>query len=1130
MHTEHDTSPQTTGSDAGYMAFISYSHSDNRDNGRKWADWLHQTLETYEIPADLVGRPNQANQPIPRQIYPVFQDEKELSASADLSTALRAALARSRHLVFLSSPRSAASPYVIQELRYFKQLGRGERITALILAGEPEHGEQQRPLQCFPEVLRYRVDAEGRIDTACPEEPLAADVRLPGGPEQGFTTPEAYRRYLLAQGQRGKREIDSSVRQYRERLELAKLKIIAAILQVPLGELTKRNQAYQLEKMRRKNRIIKGVAAAIGLLAVAAALAGLFAWDQRNQARGMLAKSLYLSGIGQMQRGQLGDTAAYMAAATRLGGQAAAMFGQSLMLQSQTDTPLPQLGSGVIFSDDARLLAGVSATSNSSEQIELWDVAQKKLLRSVTVPEQGKTPIIRFDGADRLWILTERGDLYRLAGENPAELIRKNSKEFFYSDLKVSKDGAWLALERQKSDQNNSDGSQFLLLSLAGKEQTEFPLPSLSMERMARDGILFTPHAVVQYARDRLAHSTRLAIHPLEGKTLGPARRSYVDLVLPRLTASGAGPQLLLWDGSAAYLLHLQADAAPQRLAATEPIVQAAFNPDDTTLSLIHAQGISLFDVATGQAIDQKGPIVDRLLVESVLQESDDTAADGMHSIQLVQGQPVLRKNGVPSFVETQLHLGAEVAQVRSGWDSRHLFLKRRQGNAIERWHIQSGKQEAAFVRAGTAIERWGLLKRARLLFTVSAEKELRFHRAEDGTSVGKAIALASENFSTDHAEERIIARKDGKSLGIWEIASGTLQASLPLADAENKFLPSPDFKQIFWLHPDGSWQIDSMEDGTLLHQGKGTLLSARFTDDSRLFLAFGSDKAEVFDTRSYRHLFSIPSTGENSTGDISPDGGMIALADSTNQVRLWHVGRQQAVGQPIPFDPMSRFFRFSSDGKRIITTQQSPQSFDTGVVFYDSSSGLPLNVPVALSRRIDSLLLPLDESRLITLSLSPENSMATVWFMPDAGMPPPAELADDLEQFHGRAYSPETGAINAVSPQAEARTGWYFQDAYSRTQNPQSARSLTDYLKDHIPIHNQSDLDILVALWRNHPLARAAMAEYYSRQPASACLAQALATMTSLQLANLPENSCPALCRELLAQSAANLDRYKKP
>jgi hypothetical protein len=36
-----------------YKAFISYSHSDNQGEGRKWADWLHHALETYEIPTPI---------------------------------------------------------------------------------------------------------------------------------------------------------------------------------------------------------------------------------------------------------------------------------------------------------------------------------------------------------------------------------------------------------------------------------------------------------------------------------------------------------------------------------------------------------------------------------------------------------------------------------------------------------------------------------------------------------------------------------------------------------------------------------------------------------------------------------------------------------------------------------------------------------------------------------------------------------------------------------------------------------------------------------------------------------------------------------------------------------------------
>ena len=1111
------------------MAFISYSHSDNRDEGRKWADWLHQALETYEIPADLIGRPNQAGEPVPRQIYPVFQDEKELSASADLSTALQAALARSQHLVFLSSPRSAASPYVVQELTFFKQLGRGQRITALILAGEPEHGEAQSPLQCFPEALRYHVDADGRIDKNQPEEPLAADVRLPGGPEQGFTTPEAYRRFLAGQGKTGKKATEALVQQYKERLELAKLKLIAGILQVPLGELTKRDQAYQLERMRRKNRIIKAVAAVVAFLALAAAIAGMAAWKQRNQAQEMLARSLFLSGQGQMNRGQIADAAAYMAAAVRLGGTAAAIFGQSLLLQSDTETALPQLSSEALFSGDARLLAGVSATSNASEQIELWDVAQKKRLRSITVPDLGKTPVIRFDDLHRLWVLTSGGDVYRLSREGEPELIRKNSTAAVFSNLEVKGDGSWLALQRQENGKGAEAGTTSLvLIPVAAAQQAEYVLPMLSMERIARDGILFTQKALVQYSRDRLAKSTRLAVYPLEKAALGEGRRSYVDLSMPRMTLAANGQHLLFWESGAAYLFNLETAEPPRQLAASGVIEQAAFNPDAKSLALINADGVALYDVDTASLITQKSMFIDRNTLQSMFSE-ENTAPDGIHSVRLVQGQPVLRSAAVPSFVEGQLDLGPEVAQVRTGRDSRYLFVKRRQGHAIERWQVQNGMHEAAFVRADGPIERWDILKQAGLLYTVSADKTVRFYKVEDGSPVGQPVQLHSMFFSTDQAEGRFMARQTEDKLVIWDIASGKQLASIPFADAKTKFMPSPDFRQILLLHPDGTWHVDSVESGAVLHQGQGNLLSARFTGDSRLLLAFGSDSAEVFATRDYQRLFTIPSTGANPIGDISPDGSMIALADSANQVRLWDVRRQQAVGQPIPLDPISKFFRFSADGRRVITTQQSTLRSETGVMFYDAFTGLPLTAPFALSSRLDLLQLPLDESRLFTMSLTPASSMATVWTMPDADMPAPAELAADLEQVYGKAYVPQTGAIISA-PAAAQQANWYMQSPYSRSLSPGSTRTVVDYLGSYAPIRDESGLRILASLWRNHPLARAAMAEYYSRSPAMAFLAGRLLRMTRLQITGLPASACPAQCQDLLRQGEANLQRITKP
>jgi len=87
--------------DRKYAVFISYRHADNKEQGRQWATWLHHTLETYEVPPDLVGRTNLRGEPVPASLYPVFRDEEELPADADLSANIQRALKHSALLVVL---------------------------------------------------------------------------------------------------------------------------------------------------------------------------------------------------------------------------------------------------------------------------------------------------------------------------------------------------------------------------------------------------------------------------------------------------------------------------------------------------------------------------------------------------------------------------------------------------------------------------------------------------------------------------------------------------------------------------------------------------------------------------------------------------------------------------------------------------------------------------------------------------------------------------------------------------------------------------------------------------------------------------------------------------------------------
>jgi hypothetical protein len=105
-----------------YWAFISYSHAD-----KPFADWLHRSLERYRVPKQIFSQ-SVGLVEIPKRVFPIFRDREELPASADLSHRINEALRLSRSLIVICSPNSARSRWVNEEIRFFKSLGREDRV------------------------------------------------------------------------------------------------------------------------------------------------------------------------------------------------------------------------------------------------------------------------------------------------------------------------------------------------------------------------------------------------------------------------------------------------------------------------------------------------------------------------------------------------------------------------------------------------------------------------------------------------------------------------------------------------------------------------------------------------------------------------------------------------------------------------------------------------------------------------------------------------------------------------------------------------------------------------------------------------------------------------------------------
>ena len=117
-----------------YSAFISYSHSDER-----WARWLQTALESYRVPSHLAHAQRGV---AARRLSPVFRDRTDLPSATDLGVHIREALNDSASLLVICSPGASASRWVNEEIRYFRSLGRDDRIFCLIVEGEPNASDR----------------------------------------------------------------------------------------------------------------------------------------------------------------------------------------------------------------------------------------------------------------------------------------------------------------------------------------------------------------------------------------------------------------------------------------------------------------------------------------------------------------------------------------------------------------------------------------------------------------------------------------------------------------------------------------------------------------------------------------------------------------------------------------------------------------------------------------------------------------------------------------------------------------------------------------------------------------------------------------------------------------------------
>ena len=1090
-----------------YKAFISYSHADNKEQGRKWADWLHHSLETYQIPAELVGQTNQHGQKIPAQIYPVFQDEKELSANADLSASLQNALDHAEFLIYLSSPRSARSVYVQEEIKHFKKTGKGQNIIALIVRGEPEYGETQTEQQCFPDALRFAVDADGQILYHQREEALAADVRLPHSTEEGFTSVEAYRRHLQEQGL-SSAPIKHKAEEYQERLNLAKLKIISGILGVPLGELTKRDQAYQLERIKRKNRTIKRVAAAISALAVTATGAGIYAWNQKNEAQKNLAQSLYASGINKLAQNEYGDPAAYIAAAVRNGSGNATQFAESMLAIKDDMVLLPNMQSAnTVFSPDGRYVAGFVDDGIGRFNLQLWDAHTRQKITDIAQTTTNSPGKPAFDNQNRLYVVNGQNEVVRYQPDTQqSSVVYRSAATEGFALSGVSPDGNWLVLRQF--------GQDVLSVVFSGDNT---PRWNMAIPQGDIATVLFSPDSqtALVLAYNNSGNSGQI-VHLNQRQ---PIRAQALKLPLSGTSFSARfspnGKSILLSAGGNTHVLLDAQNGQSQPLQTQGKFYNwVAFSPDNQSVTALSDQGYDVYDARTGGLKTAHAVPMDRL--QRALQEnSPDISPAQTQRLAVLNRQTYLQNLGSRNLLISEQYFAPSVKQLLADATGTHLLALQADGKTIAKVNVETGANQKNFITLAEAADYFRVLDNG-LLMAVSPQKTVSFYDTKTAQSVGKPVQTQARRIIFDKDNARFLARTGDNSFAIWNIRDGAEVMRYNQEGSLGNFITDDNFKFVLMADKQG-WKLTELAGKKTVLEGKEDLTSGIFSPDGRwLAVSNSAGQADVYDLAKHKKQFSVPTVAAPILR-FSPDGQILLASENVKRMRLWHTATGQPYGQVIPVFTDTKLLQFSADNSKLFLQDSTDANLAPAIKVIDTASGNLISLPFAAGLYNSMQLLDAD-SRIATVQKLPEGYQAQIWQVPGGQKLNPEQLATDLETFYGRKYDAQTGAINNYDGKKQFST-WYFQDIYTRPIAPNSQTTVIQAIERLLPVENDDNLQLLSAYFY-HPLARAGLAEYFSRQPGAGALSAELVRLTRLQLAGIGDAKLKQQTEAMLAQA----------
>jgi WD40 repeat protein len=899
-----------------YWAFISYSHADE-----KWADWLHKSLETYGVPKVLVGKPSKLG-PVPKRAYPVFRDRDELPSSADLGEKLTAALRGSRYLIVICSPRAVASKWVHEEIKAFKSMDREDRVLCLIVDGEPyasDHPEWGLE-ECFPEPIRYKVDAQCRV-TGERTEPIAADAR---------------------KGKDGKAN--------------AKLKLLAGMFGVNFSDLKQRDQERQ---HRRLQMIMMGV----GVLFVVFTLLMVQLFFEKSRADAALIEAR-----DQRDRAELEKSKAQRAERDAVLARDAAKESEQKAIEARDAATAAQELEARARAEEARQrTAAEQAQQAEAKQRAAAEKAQRDAEEARDAAKLSETKAVEaaaFAKKQQEIAEIERARAFRLLSigdfNEATQLIESGSQAT-----------ALAYLSRALGNDPKNTSAQARLLSLLEENNWALPRSAPLAHNAPVTAVAFSPDG------SRLLTVAGNTAQLWNSQTAEPTGKPFTHggLILSatfspdgrRIATSAQDSTARVWDAATCQ-------PVGQPFTHKDWVYSVRFSPDGRRLITgggSRDRSMTVWDIEGGKPA--VGPVAFDNNVERAF-----FSPDGNLALVLVENNGLLWGLTNQAQVAQLPHKG-RVIEGGFSPDGRFVVTASLDGTA-QVWETATGKTNfpplthtdqvlwAEFSPDGTRV------------VTASKDRTARVWDATTGQPVGQALQHGLPvNHATFSPNARWVATaSEDRTARLWDSTTGQPVIEPIKMDGVARMVAfSPSGRRLAVASAANSAQLWTTLSGkpvSLPVTHDQFVVWGAFSADGRYLATTSDDRtARVWDLASGRPVGDpLRHTSRINHVAFSPDSKHVVTASEDRTARIWEVTTGKPVGEAMSHTTWVNMVDYSPDGRYLVTASE-----DRSARVWSATDGKPVTEPLRHDSYVKSALFSPDSKYVLTAST---DKTARVW------------------------------------------------------------------------------------------------------------------------------------------------------